>query len=84
MILPQEALLDEDIDFKRLADHEMTGGNVQSTVFRAAPRAALRDEDKRIINHADLELAVNEELNKNSGQNSLRRQDSDATRMYNC
>jgi len=61
----------------------MTGGNVQSAVFRAASRAALRDEDKRIINHADLESAVNEELSKNSGRNSFRRQDSDATRMYN-
>ena len=83
MILPHEAPLDKDIDFERLADHEMTGGNVQSAVFRAASRAALRDEDKRIINQADLELAVNEELNKNSGRNSFRRQDSDATRMYN-
>ena len=77
MILPREAPLDKDVDFGRLADHEMTGGNVQSAVFRAASRAALRDEGKRIINHADLESAVVEELNKNSGQNS------DATRMYN-
>ena len=77
MILPREAPLDKDVDFERLADHEMTGGNIQSAVFRAASRAALRDEDKRIINHADLESAVVEELNKNSGQNS------DATRMYN-
>ena len=61
----------------------MTGGNVQSAVFRAASRAALRDEDKRIINHEDLESAINEELNKNSGRNSFRRQDSDAARMYN-
>lgn len=61
----------------------MTGGNVQSAVFRAASRAALRDEDKRIINHEDLESAINEELNKNSGRNSFRRQDSDTTRMYN-
>ena len=83
MILPREAPLDKDVDFERLADHEMTGGNVQSAVFRAASRAALRDEDKRIINHADLESAVNEELNKTSARNSFRRQDSDATRMYN-
>ena len=61
----------------------MTGGNVQSAVFRAASRAALRDEDKRIINHEDLESAIDEELNKNLGRNSFRRQDSDATRMYN-
>ena len=83
MILPSEAPLDKDIDFDHLADYEMTGGNVQSAVFRAASRAALRDEDKRIINHADLELAVDEELSKNSGRNCFRRQDSDATRMYN-
>ena len=61
----------------------MTGGNVQSAVFRAASRAALRDEDKRIINHEDLVSPINEEFNKNSGQNSFRRQDSDATRNYN-
>ena len=60
----------------------MTGGNVQSAVFRAASRAALRDEDKRIINHEDLESAINEELDKNLGRNRFRRrQDSDATRM---
>ena len=59
----------------------MTGGNVRSAVFRAASRAALRDEDKRIINHEDLESAINEELDKNSGRNRFRRQDSDATRM---
>ena len=57
------------------------GGNVQSAVFRAASRAALRDEDKRIINIEDLESAINEELNKNSGRNSFRRQDSDVARM---
>jgi len=82
-MLPPEAPLDKDIDFNQLADHEMTGGNVQSAVFRAASRAALRDEDKRIINHADLESAVDEELNKNSGRNSFRRQDSDVSRMFN-
>ena len=71
--------MDKDVDFERLADHEMTGGNVQSAVFRAASRAALRDEDKRIISHADLDSAIIEELNKTSGH----RQDSDATRMYN-
>ena len=81
--MPAEAPIDKDVDFERLADHEMTGGNVQSAVFRAASRAALRDEDKRVINQADLESAVKEELNKNSGRNSFRRQDSDATRMYN-
>ena len=83
MILPAEAPVAKDVDFEQLADHEMTGGNVQSVVFRAASRAALRDEDKRIISQADLESAVKEELSKHSGRNSFRRQDSDATRMYN-
>lgn len=83
LILPPEAPLGKDINFEHLADFEMSGGNVQSAVFRAASRAALREEDKRIINHADLESAIDEELSKNSGRNSFRRQDSDATRMYN-
>ena len=46
-------------------------------MFRAASRAAQRDEDKRIITHVDLESAVNEELNKTSGWNF------DENRMYN-
>ena len=75
--MPREAPIDNNVDFDCLADHEMTGGNVQSVVFRAASRAALRDKVKRIITHADLESAVNEELNKISGRNS------DANRMYN-
>ena len=73
-----------DVDFELLADHEMTGGNIQSAVFRAASRAALRDENKRIINQADLEEAVNEELDKSFGQYSLRRRNSDTTRIFNC
>ena len=61
--MPVEAPLDKDIDFKQLANHEMTRGNIQSVVFRAASRAALRDEDKRIIAHADLEAAITDEFN---------------------
>ena len=81
-MLPAEAPGAKDVDFEHLADHKMTGGNIQSAVFRAASRAALRDEDKRAINQADLELAIEEELSKTSGRTSFRRQDSDSTRMY--
>ena len=83
MILPPEAPVADDVDFTRLASYEVTGGSVKSAVFRAASRAALREEDKRTINHNDLESAIEEEINKNSSRTSFRRQDSDATKMYN-
>ena len=84
MLLPKETPKADDVNFELLADHKMTGGNIQNAVFRAASRAALKeDKEKRSITHADLELAVKEELNKNFGQNRLRKQDSDAARVYN-
>jgi len=83
LILPPEAPLADDVDFTSLANYEVTGGSVKSAVFRAASRAALREEDKRSITHHDLESAIEEEINKNSSRTSFRRQDSDATRMYN-
>ena len=70
-----------DVNFELLADHKMTGGNIQNAVFRAASRAALRDEEKRNITHGDLELAVKEEMSKNFGQNRLRKQDSNAVQL---
>ncbi|XP_065889621.1 uncharacterized protein [Dysidea avara] len=83
LILPPEAPVADDVDFTRLATYEVTGGSVKSAVFRAASRAALREEDKRTINHNDLESAIEEEINKNSSRTGFRRQDSDASRMYN-
>ena len=44
LIIPDEAPIAEDVDFDRLAHSEMTGGNIKSAVFRAASRAALREE----------------------------------------
>ena len=82
MILPLEAPVADDVDFTRLATYEVTGGSVKSAVFRAASRTALREEDKRTINHNDLESAI-EEINKNSSQTGFRRQVSDTSGMYN-
>ena len=40
-------------------------------------------KSSHITNSLDLESAIEEEINKNLSQTSFRRQDSDATRMYN-
>ena len=49
LLIPEETPLADDVDFERLARHEMSGGNVKSAVFRAASRAALRpDEDRKL------------------------------------
>jgi len=44
LIIPEETPLAADVDFERLARHEMSGGNIKSVVFRAAATAALREE----------------------------------------
>ena len=40
----EEAPLADDVDYQKLAQFEMAGGNMKGAVFRAAARAALRDE----------------------------------------
>ena len=81
MLLPRETPITDDVNFELLSNHELTGGNIQNVVFRAASRAALKDKDQRSITHGDLELAVKEELNKNFEQ--MRNKDFGAARMYN-
>ena len=49
LIIPEEAPLSVDVDFEQLAEFEMTGGSIKSAVFRAASRAALRDEGNNCI-----------------------------------
>lgn len=44
LIIPEEAPLADDVDYQKLAQFEMAGGNMKGAVFRAAARAALRDE----------------------------------------
>ena len=44
VIIPEEAPLADDVDFERLAHYEMSGGNIKCAVFRAAARAALKEE----------------------------------------
>ena len=43
-MIPSETPLADDVDFERLSRHEMCGGSIKSTVYRAAANAALRDE----------------------------------------
>ena len=53
----------DDVDFERLARHEMSGGNVKSAVFRAASRAALRpDEDRKLAMKVFLQCFVHEQF----------------------
>ena len=48
MIIPEEVPLAEDVDFEKLAWFDMTGGNIKNAVFRAASRAALREEGEQM------------------------------------
>ncbi len=81
--IPEETPVADDVDFERLARHDMTGGNIKSSVFRAASRAALRSEDQRKVFMEDLEDAAEEEIGKSTKHTSFRRQDSDTAAMYN-
>lgn len=81
--IPDETPVTDDIDFDRLARHAMTGGNIKSSVFRAASRAALRSDDQRKVTMEDLEDAAEEEIGKATKHTSFRRQDSETAGMYN-
>ena len=61
----------------------MTGGHIKSAIFRAAARAALRQQDERKLTMADLEQACEEEIGKAGTSMSFRRQDSMNQNMYN-
>ena len=47
LLIPEETPLAANVDFEQLARHNMSGGNVQSAVFRAASKAALRPDEER-------------------------------------
>lgn len=83
LLIPEETPLGDDVDFQRLARIEMSGGNIKSSIFRAASRAALRSGDDRKVMMKDLEESADEEVGKTSTRTGFRRQDSDAARMYN-
>ena len=82
LLIPPETPLSEDVDFERLAQFEMSGGDIKSAIFRAASRAALREEESRKLMLEDLVSAAEEEVNK-ANRSNFRRHDSDAARMYN-
>ncbi|KAJ6241738.1 atpase [Anaeramoeba flamelloides] len=64
-LIPKSAPKEKDIDFDSLAGKfEFPGGNIKNVVFRAASRAALRENEDRIIKYSDLLQAGNEELLK--------------------
>ena len=83
LLIPEETPTEISVDFERLARHEMSGGNIKSAIFRAASRAALRQEKDRLLKMQDLEDAAEEEMGKTSTRTSFRRQDSDTARIYN-
>lgn len=82
LLIPPETPMSENVDFERLSQFEVTGGDIKSAVFRAASRAALRPEAERRLTLEDLVGAAKEEVGK-ANRNNFRRQDSDAARMYN-
>ena len=83
LLIPKECPVAGDVDFDRLAHHEMTGGHIKSAIFRAAARAALRKEEKRKLTQEDLSEACDEETGKTGTSMSFRRQDSVTQGMYN-
>lgn len=74
--------MSDDVDYDRLSEFEMSGGDIKGAIFRAASRAALRAEPERRLIMQDLLTAAEEEVGK-ANRNNFRRQDSDAARMYN-
>ena len=83
LLIPKGCPVAGDVDFDRLAHHEMTGGHIKSAIFRAAARAALRKEEKRKLTQEDLSEACGEETGKTGTSMSFRRQDSGTQGMYN-
>jgi SpoVK/Ycf46/Vps4 family AAA+-type ATPase len=83
LLIPKECPVADGVDYERLAIHEMTGGHIKSAIFRAAARAALRKEEKRILTEEDLKEACEEECGKSGTSMSFRRQDSVTQGMYN-
>ncbi len=82
LLIPHETPISKEVDYEILAEHEMSGGDIKSAIFRAASKAALRSEKERILMMDDLVSASDDEVGKAS-RSGFRRQDSDAARMYN-
>ena len=82
LLIPPETPLSKDVDFDKLSEFEVSGGDIKSAIFRAASRAALRPEVERKLKMADLLNAAEDEVGKAS-RNNFRRQDSDTAGMYN-
>lgn len=67
-LIPEEAPLEESIDFESLGrQYALAGGSIRNAVFRAATRAALRpmsDSNTSVITEADLHNEAKEEVGK--------------------
>eukprot|EP01006_Ploeotia_vitrea_P015669 TRINITY_DN4565_c0_g1_i1.p1 TRINITY_DN4565_c0_g1~~TRINITY_DN4565_c0_g1_i1.p1 ORF type:complete len:430 (+),score=64.43 TRINITY_DN4565_c0_g1_i1:194-1291(+) len=68
--IPEKCPIAADVDFEKLAQFEISGGNIKAAVFRAACRAAVREDEPRIT-WKDLEAAVKEETGKSGDTSSL-------------
>eukprot|EP01006_Ploeotia_vitrea_P029076 TRINITY_DN61676_c0_g1_i1.p1 TRINITY_DN61676_c0_g1~~TRINITY_DN61676_c0_g1_i1.p1 ORF type:complete len:1039 (+),score=112.61 TRINITY_DN61676_c0_g1_i1:442-3117(+) len=64
--IPDKCPIADDIDFDSLAREELTGGEIKSVVFRAACRAAVRDDEDAKLTMSDLSQALEEEVNRDS------------------
>lgn len=66
-IVPEDCPVAADVSYSNLANrYEMCGGDIKSSLLRAASRAALRSEKDRLVRMGDLEKACQEEVTKRS------------------
>lgn len=63
-MFPEEAPLDANINWKKLAKHKIAGGHIKNAVLRAAREAAVQemDDDKKLIKMEHLEQALKHEV----------------------
>eukprot|EP01117_Protostelium_nocturnum_P002988 TRINITY_DN13919_c0_g1_i1.p1 TRINITY_DN13919_c0_g1~~TRINITY_DN13919_c0_g1_i1.p1 ORF type:complete len:1057 (+),score=459.92 TRINITY_DN13919_c0_g1_i1:75-3245(+) len=70
-LIPSECPVDPSLQFGELSrKYEFTGGQIKSSVIRAASRAALREDKKKMITQEDLDQACKEELDKTGNNDS--------------
>lgn len=64
-MFPEEAPLDLNVNWKKLAKHQIAGGHIKNAVLRAAREASVQEmaDDKKIIKMEHLESGLKHEVN---------------------
>ncbi len=70
-LVPQKLPLADDVDFERLAQHDLTGGEIKNAVFNAA-RIALMRAPRGSVAMGDFEQAVAMEVSGRWAKNGSR------------